>query len=127
VARSGPAGCAMTSLPSWAVPGRKVVCVSEFIGKIRDIDGRYWPPSRWGYTMPVVKSIYTICEVRVVGGAPGVRLVEIDNSHVLDAGGKEIPFALKRFRPVVTLEEDMLTFRSLLNTLPANNQELTHA
>jgi len=114
----------MTTLPSWAVPGRKVVCVKVPSGKMTDTTGRVRPVSHWGYEFPVVKEVYTIREAFIVSEGAGLYLREIRNDHAPNAGGRECGFPLQIFRPVVTLEEDMLTFRSLLNTVPAT-KELT--
>lgn len=91
----------MTHLPSWAVPGRKVVCVDD---SVRPLMG----------DKLVKGSVYTISEPFLdVSGTPALRVREAKSDH--PQGG----YRLVRFRPVVTLEEDMLTFRSLLNTVPA--------
>ena len=100
----------MTALPSWAVPGRKVVCVDaklpdRNIGRleknkvytIRSVEARDYCRTGWGF-----------------------HLAEI-NRPASTIRGHVVPFGSWRFRPVVTLEEDMLTFRSLLNTVPATN------
>lgn len=107
----------MTHLPSWAVPGRKVVCV----------DASPHGPQAVHLTH---KSIYTIDRVEwfhwangVVGY--GVHLLELPRPFVRSLGSRA-PWGITRFRPVVTLEDDMLTFRSLLVTTDApTDMEIT--
>jgi hypothetical protein len=103
----------MTSLPSWAVPGRKVVCIR----------GGFANRSSRGHRnnkQPKTKEIYTIRTTGAswIDGLPVLLLHELPNPDLSGIG--DYGWACTRFRPVVTLEEDMLTFRSLLNTVPSN-------
>lgn len=105
-------GATMTHLPSWAVPGRKVVCVDaseHYAGN---------PEFRDGLDGLTKGQIYTIRGVyfRETTGRYCIRVSEIFGRY--DARGEDVGFAIVRFRPVITLEDDMLTFRSLLNTVP---------
>lgn len=99
----------MTHLPSWAVPGRKVVCVDA-----NNTNGYVWHDNP-----PVKGEVYTISGVfidRIVGVA--VDLIEKPRPIASGLAGCHLGYSITRFRPVVTLEDDMLTFRSLLNTVP---------
>lgn len=112
----------MTHLPSWAVPGRKVVCVDD---EERDV---YVPGVDWVGTLDGLTKgqIYTLrcAEYDPITNEPVVHLVEITRD-MDDAG--ESGYLVRRFRPIVTLEEDMLTFRSLVNTVPTTlTPENTH-
>lgn len=102
----------MTSLPSWAVPGRKVVCVDANPRGVRTV-----------HLTP--KGVYTIDRVEWFRWTDdegfGIHLVELPRPFVPSLGSRA-PWGLDRFRPVVSLEDDMLTFRSLLNTVPASKE-----
>ena len=100
----------MTHLPSWAVPGRKVVCVD-------DQNPHQW---MWRGDKPIKNEIYTLD--RVVLGPNGRIGCFISELYNVNPWG----YLLTRFRPVVTLEEDMLTFRSMIATTDApTDMELT--
>lgn len=116
-------------IPHWATPGRKVVCVKDYSGRlIHDINGDSWPSSRWGYTTPVLGETYTLRKAFLTRqGKAAAYVVEIRNDHFLNVFGEEIAFSLAHFRPVITLEEDMLTFASWLNTVPSEIKETTNA
>lgn len=110
----------MTDIPSWAVPGRKVLCV------------RGGKPERLaaGSSFPTKGEVYTLRWVGFHqwprdGSGPAAYVDEIRREAALT--GIVHPYDLYRFRPLITQEEDMLTFRSLLNTAPAtnNSKELT--
>lgn len=106
----------MTSLPSWAVPGRKVVCVRG--GQITTRGRRPTCP------YPEKGAVYTIRSTSL-WGVDGVTIVLILSDRPnTKPNGTDGGWAIGRFRPVVSLEDDMLTFRSLLNTVPAS-KELT--
>lgn len=113
----------MTHLPSWAVPGRKVVCVDDR-ERNPPRDDIEWVGTLDGLT---AKTTYTIraADYDPLTHSPVVHLVEIVRPPCEFSG--DAGYLVWRFRPVVALEEDMLTFRSLLNTVPATNhsKELT--
>lgn len=92
------------TIPSWAKPGAKVVCVD-------DIPDKGWHPDLGGLS---VGSVYTIREIaRHSSGALGVRLVEIVR-RLAPADPWEQPFAFRRFRPLVSTKteaEDVALFR----------------
>lgn len=112
-------------IPSWATPGRKVVCIESFENfNLIDTNGESWPPSRWGYNMPVKGTTYTLLHAFTCSDGVGVYLAEVRNDHQLNADGREVGFPIEYFRPVITLEEDMLTFASWLNTVPADIKEV---
>lgn len=103
----------------WAVPGRKVVCVDGAARPIRDIYGDYHLPQAWGYIIPIEQSIYTIRQVRVNRGDVGLLLNEIRNDDKqLSLNGLEMGFAISRFRPLHTLEDDVVLFAELLTHAP---------
>ena len=96
----------MSGLPSWARVGAKVVCV----------DGK--PRLCSTAPLPHEGAIYTIRGVEwCVWGSgdvgPAVYLVEINRGK---SAGREWPFGLNRFRPMVTQEDDIAThFRQHLD------------
>lgn len=99
----------MSAIPSWAVRGAKVVC----------IDNR-WPEDTWygAEVMPSLDTPYTIRAVRQhVGGEFGLLLAEIRNPVLYYAdGAREAFFHIKRFRPLITQQDDIEThFKALLD------------
>ncbi len=109
-------------IPAWATPGRKVVCI-DAEEDCKPVPGLEWIGTLDGLTKG---TIYTL---RAVGRDPTfldptVKLVEIVRDH--DSDG-ETGYQLRRFRPIITIEEDMLTFRSMINTVPTEPKETTDA
>ena len=95
------------NIPSWAHAGAKVVCVDDnFVGQ---------PAERLGCSLPVRGKTYTIRQITFVEGAdvgPGVLLEEVANAYVEYPSGRflwrgEPCFGLRRFRPVITIEDDL--------------------
>jgi len=97
----------LSVIPSWAVPGARVVCVDAKWSSEPPAD-----PLRLGL-------VYTIESAYIwdamIGAQVVVRLVEIDHPFLPGFG-----YLLDRFRPVVTrsLEQDVAEFRKLLDHIP---------
>jgi len=91
----------MSAIPSWARVGAKVVCIDD-----EKATGRFIPASyRGSWDGDLVKgSIYTISAYGKHSAFPDMLCV-----HVSEAPRKA-PFALRRFRPLVTLEDDITTY-----------------
>lgn len=86
----------MSTIPSWAVKGAKVV----YLGRLRKNTAR---------TVQLKKgAIYTIREIyqSPVTGNYGVSVAEVING-LHPVFGLEYGYAIHRFRPVVTLEDDI--------------------
>jgi len=102
----------MSAIPSWAHVGAKMVCVcSDWTEAERQLYSNVAFPAENGvYTIREVTATYTPGEI-------GVRLVEISNPVILWADGVGEPaFAVERFRPLITIEDDIAThFSALLN------------
>jgi hypothetical protein len=88
------------SLPSWARVGAKVVCI-DAVGTPELVEGQT-------YTIEAVDDV----PLRV--GGFGVWLVDV--GVMQDRVGSYFGFRLSRFRPLVTIEDDIAThFASLLD------------
>lgn len=88
----------MSDIPSWAVPGAKVVCVDASKGEISNA------------SRLVVDGVYTLTDVTDEFREPACRVRENPSFHW------EF-IRLSRFRPLVTRtqEEDVAAFRHLLH------------
>lgn len=95
------------SLPSWARVGAKVVCV-DAVGAPELVE-------RQTYT------IEAIDDVPLRLGGLGVWLVEV--SIMQNAVGSYYGFRLSRFRPLVTIEDDITTYFAELLTAPVRVTE----
>jgi hypothetical protein len=97
-------GAAMSALPSWAVPGARVVCVDD-------------SPGCFGEAAPFAKGDILTIE----GLHPYNRSVELVECKYY-WGGRSLPFLVDRFRPLVTLEDDIANhFQAHLDhTTPAD-------
>jgi hypothetical protein len=107
----------MTSIPSWAVKGAKVVCVDDAHLSYCVPGYRYSDDGLDGLSKG---EIYTIRDALVspFDGAPSIRLVEITRARNWSRLKKGEPgFAVGRFRPLVTKtqEQDVAQFAPLLN------------
>ena len=102
----------MSAIPSWARVGAKVVCVATWRRQ-----------TEYHEQGPVSGEIYTIREVGALHlhepGVVCVRLVEIKNRCLKYRdmpAGWEPAFRLSRFRPLITIEDDIAThFRQHLD------------
>jgi len=100
--------------PDWAKIGAKVVCISN---------NPTWkkPVDRFPLYYPKIGSNYTIRDIGYLHpdfpDLVTVYLEEIHNSELLEATGWENPFALHRFRPLITLEEDMKMFNTIIKDI----------
>lgn len=95
-------------IPSWATPGRKVVCI-DATEDSPPAPGLVWVGTLDGLTEGTT---YTL---RAVGLDPTfldpvVKLTEIVRDH--DSDG-EAGYQLRRFRPVISLEEDVAKFTNI--------------
>lgn len=93
---------------SWARPGVKCVCVDAS-----------WPSGSWygPEALPVKGQQYTIRDLETYEGTNCCRLVEIVNPLMdYNQGMIEAAFALKRFRPLVTQQDDIALFAHHLDT-----------
>jgi hypothetical protein len=92
----------MIAIPSWAVRGRKVVCVDGSPPPDRADHYRAWPEQGAVYTIREVLWVETLQMYQV-------RLVEIQNAvhWYKNTGDFEPAYALRRFKPLVTIEDDM--------------------
>ena len=98
----------MSGIPSWAVRGAKVVC-------IRWTDEDAVAAAMFSLAPLAVDAIYTIRESMMQPGGPAVRLVEVSNAG---SGWFDIdmPYAVERFRPLITQQDDLAThFKALLD------------
>lgn len=88
----------MSGMPSWAVKGRKVVCVD-------DSPGRH-PHQVPNTKKPTVGPIYVILDT-IVDGNFGL---------CLEVTGADGFWAVDRFKPLITIEDDISThFAALLD------------
>lgn len=94
-----------TKLNSWAKPGVKCVSLITF---------KNLEPFEVG---PVKNGIYTIREVVwEPNGSAGLRLREIKNDSFEYADGfNECTFAIEKFKPLITQQDDLELFNHLLN------------
>jgi hypothetical protein len=98
----------MTHIPSWAIPGAKVVCIgSGFVDQWVDQDETCLPDAS-----PTYGAVYEIMAIKRFGDDVGLRLVGL---HELDW------FDSDEFRPLTksTQEQDLELFNKLL-TQPGN-------
>lgn len=86
-------------IPHWAKVGAKVVCVTDCALPESSIFRPEW--------MPVKGGIYTISGIAEVHGFAGVELEEQESVGWV--------YLLRRFRPLITLEDDMKLFEHLKN------------
>lgn len=97
------------SIPSWAVPGAKVVCVDASDGP---------EDASFGQTPVMVEGgIYTLSAVTREFGPTAVQVKELPAILTgLDGDEYETWMKLSRFRPLITksLEQDSTMFRKLL-------------
>ena len=98
-------------IPSWAVPGAKVVCTVDYSKKVT----ADW---RGIIRVPALHEVLTIREVvfAPTTGRPCLRFVEIVNPIAFSYG--ERGFNLTHFRQLVTRteEQDVAVFAPLLGT-----------
>lgn len=102
-------------MSSWARVGVKVVCVDDA-----------WPENSWyGYeVLPVKGQAYTIRDLVEYEGTLCCLLVEVQNSpQDYNQGMIEAAFAVRRFRPLITQEDDVAMFRELLNVADKKVEE----
>ncbi len=105
----------MRAIPSWARVGARVVCVDDTNWQSFDVTGRLRTPDYWGFNLPTIGEVYTIRDIDNRAGGVVVMLVEVDNRGVTP-NPIEIGFALHRFKPLVTIEDDISThFAALLD------------
>jgi len=99
----------MSGLPIWARPGVKVVCVDDS----NQDDGRH-------DRKIVAGGIYVIRETMISNlGNPGVRLVGIAGS-INRFSGRETGWHIHRFRPLVSIEDDLAAHFNHLLDIPAS-------
>ena len=99
----------MSGLPSWARVGAKVVCVDAACRP-----GRFWRPSE----APTQGNIYTVAAAFFnPAGDPRIHLVELQRSpETIKVLGYLAGYRVERFRPLITLEDDLEAhFRQLLH------------
>lgn len=111
----------MTTIPSWARPGVRVVCIRE--AYIHDDSTRRWAPNT-----PVHNDIYTIR--RVLVGAMGVGFLLREIHNPVGIAGKETGFNIRDFRPAVEpLSEDeaLALFRHHLTAPHSSSTAPGHA
>jgi hypothetical protein len=96
----------MDSLPSWARPGVKVVCVIPFTANVG--------------TKAIKKGAQlTISSVESYGQYTGLRFLELKNDlSKTDAGTMERLYVSYAFRPLISksIEDDLAIFAPLLKT-----------
>lgn len=96
---------------SWAVPGRKVVCV---LGGIIDARPRVLRLS----PTPVQGEVYTITHIKHDDPEyGGLRLILKERPN-LDSKGRDHGWGIIRFRPLHTVETDVALFAGLLTPAP---------
>jgi hypothetical protein len=112
----------MSGIPSWAVKGARVICIDDVFSESH---------RRLCRTLPVSGATYTLRKVSFVADvdvAPCVLLEEVANEHVehLQRGilwRGEPRFALRRFRPLHTLESDLEAHFRILLRQPVSDKE----
>lgn len=110
----------MTGIPIWARVGAKCVCV-DASGTNPFADG-----SGWREDAPTVGAIYTISATWIDEGtgAPVAEFVELQrSSRSCDIHGAVLGYGIYRFRPLVTLEDDITTYFAELLTTPVRVEE----
>jgi len=108
------------SLPWWAFPGNKVVCVNDRPGGF-PVPGFMFTGDMDGLTSGVVYTIREVCRDRT--GAWVLRLVEIERATAPRGqfwGGQEPAYAVARFKPVITDDGEIETAFYLGNNRHAN-------
>lgn len=108
-------GADMSGLPSWARVGAKVVCVTEH--------GRGLP-SDWD-AGPQVGEVYTISRAYIgFVGALAVPSITLAECPVIDllTGQEWAGYDVDRFRPVVTIEDDLEAHFTTLLHVPAGQK-----
>lgn len=99
----------MSDIPSWVRVGQKVVCVDA-------------APRKYLAVGLTEGAIYTIRGTNVApNGVPGVLLVEVQSSIVW-RDGRESSYHVDRFRPLVTIEDDLKAHFSALLHVPASKE-----
>lgn len=102
----------MSSIPSWAVRGARVVCIESFIYR-NSVQREHAP------VLPQKGTAYTIADVDICGstGVVDLILVEIVTKPFR---GEEIAWDIDHFRPLVTRtqEQDLAIFMPLLDHVP---------
>lgn len=101
-------------MTSWAKPGAKVVSLITFRNLEEDEVG------------PVESGVYTIRDVvPEPNGTVGLRFEEISNEPFDYADGfNECTFAVEKFRPLITQQDDVELFRHLLLPSPLERLDL---
>lgn len=94
------------SLPIWARVGAKVVCVTKMAKLLK------------GEAQLVVGDIYTIRTVEWAEGDYGFTLVEVVNPALWN--GTECLYSWYKFRPLVTIEDDLEAHFTNLLRVPTN-------
>lgn len=96
--------------------GQKVVCVDGSHRMVKSSSGAYRSTAVWDLRMPAQGEVYTI---KAFARDNGVYLNEIGNSDKAHAVcGDEVGYAIDRFRPLVTPEQDMALFHALCPGIP---------
>jgi hypothetical protein len=106
----------MSGLPSWARVGAKVVCVDAACRP-----GRFWRPSE----APVQGKIYTVAAAFFnPAGEPRIHLVELQRSpETIKVLGYLAGYRVERFRPLITLEDDLEAHFRILLRQPVSDKE----
>jgi hypothetical protein len=100
----------MSAIPSWAVRGAKVVCISDVHWRLDDANPSDFPIT--GITYPVARCEYTIEAVEAEGDDWWLMLVECGDDDIFNG---------RCFRPVSkrTTEQDIAEHFSHLLTVDA--------
>lgn len=108
----------MTTIPSWAVRGAKVVCINATSGQ-----------GAWINDAPTVGAIYTVKRAFInhVGRA-ALHLEELARSpSACKRFGTEVGYRADRFRPLVTLSSDIAEHFEHLLDVPASHEREAEA
>lgn len=91
----------MDGIPSWAVPGAKVVCIDNSRS------------NNFGRRELQLMAIYTIAAVRIQGdGKPACKLSEVRREVLWIDATETVYFHLSRFRPLVDDDTEASIYRS---------------
>lgn len=94
------------TIPSWARVGAKVVCVDDYPDRYQR--GPQFFVGLDGLRKDGVYTIRDVVRSPYDGARWGLRLVEIVRK-VGPGDPYEVPFGIERFRPLVTIEDDIKT------------------